>query len=586
MTTTLKKLAEIAGGEVIGDASVTVDAITLDSRAVESEHLFAAVPGTRAHGAEFAAQTSAKAVLTDARGVEILTASSAEAGAEGTEGVEGAQVKAFDRPIIVVDDIRAVLGDVSAEIYGHPTKQLTVIGVTGTSGKTTTTYLLETGLLAAGYSTGLIGTTGTRINREPIETKLTTPEAPTLQELFSRMVEEGVSHVVMEVSSHALELGRVNGVDFAVGGFTNLSQDHLDFHPTMEEYFAAKSALFIGDGAARHSVVCINDEWGERLADMVDAAGGPLTAVSTTGAISHAGEKAAAVEADVMLRERTRELLVPGTVVAWQHSVETTGEQHVALEINPSRDTEVIQAELARSFDFRLPLPGEFNIANAALAVGMASAAGIDLDIFISALTKVAVPGRMQRIDEGQDFVAVVDYAHKPAAIEAVLDTLRSQLEAASAASSGVAAGDEAAAGRIGVVVGAGGDRDSSKRGLMGAAAAKRADFVVVTDDNPRTEDPAPIRAAVIAGAREGAQDSGREVEIIEVASRAEAIDAVVNWAQTGDAVIVVGKGHEVGQLVGETMHHFDDREEVSRALQSKRAARLNAAEDSNGRQK
>lgn len=581
MTTTLKKLAEIAGGEVIGDASVTVDAITLDSRAVESEHLFAAVPGTRAHGAEFAAQTSAKAVLTDARGVEILTASSSEAGAPEA----GAGGEDFYRPIIVVDDIRAVLGEVSAEIYGHPTKQLTVIGVTGTSGKTTTTYLLETGLLAAGYSTGLIGTTGTRINREPVETKLTTPEAPTLQELFARMVEEGVSHVVMEVSSHALELGRVNGVDFAVGGFTNLSQDHLDFHPTMEEYFAAKSALFIGEGAARHSVVCINDEWGERLADMVDAAGGPLTAVSTTGAISRAGEEGTAAEADVMLRERTRELLVPGTVVAWQHSVETTGEQHVALEINPSRDTEVIQAELARSFDFRLPLPGEFNIANAALAVGMASAAGIDLDIFISALTKVAVPGRMQRIDEGQDFVAVVDYAHKPAAIEAVLDTLRSQLEAASAASSGVAAGVEATAGRIGVVVGAGGDRDSSKRGLMGAAAAKRADFVVVTDDNPRTEDPAPIRAAVIAGAREGAQDSGREVEIIEVASRAEAIDAVVNWAQTGDAVIVVGKGHEVGQLVGETMHHFDDREEVSRALQSKRAARLNAAEDSNGRQ-
>ena len=573
MTTTLKKLAEIAGGEVIGDGSVTVDAITLDSRAVGSEHLFAAVPGTRAHGAEFAGQTSAKAVLTDARGVEILTASSAEAGAG-----EGA----FDRPIIVVEDIRAVLGDISAEIYGHPTKQLTVIGVTGTSGKTTTTYLLETGLLAAGYSTGLIGTTGTRINREPVETKLTTPEAPTLQELFARMVDEGVSHVVMEVSSHALELGRVKGVDFAVGGFTNLSQDHLDFHPTMDEYFEAKSALFIGEGAARHSVVCINDEWGERLADMVDAAGGPLTAVSTTGAISHAADEGAVAETDVMLRERTRELLVPGTVVAWQQDAETTGEQHVALEINPSRDTEVIQAELARSFDFRLPLPGEFNIANAALAVGMASAAGIDLDIFISALTKVAVPGRMQRIDEGQDFVAVVDYAHKPAAIEAVLDTLRSQLDAATAST---AARSEVAPGRIGVVVGAGGDRDSSKRGLMGAAAAKRADFVVVTDDNPRTEDPAPIRAAVIAGAREGAQEAGRDVEIIEVASRAEAIDAVVNWAQTGDAVIVVGKGHEVGQLVGETMHHFDDREEVSRALQSKRAARLNAAEDSNGRQ-
>src|SRR5699024_3334812 len=182
---------------------------------------------------------------------------------------------------------------------------------------------------------------------------------------------------------------------------------------------------------------------------------------------------------------------------------------------------EIIQAQLPRSFDFELPLPGDFNIANAALAVGMASAAGIDLDTFISALTQVAVPGRMQRIDQGQDFVAVVDYAHKPAAIEAVLDTLRSQLDAA----------DTKSRGRIGVVVGAGGDRDSSKRGLMGAAAANRADFVVVTDDNPRTEDPAPIRQAVIAGAIEADEKAGRDAEIREIASRAEVIDEVVNWA-------------------------------------------------------
>src|SRR5699024_10103048 len=257
----------------------------------------------------------------------------------------------------------------------------------------TTTYLLESGLLAAGYSTGLIGTTGTRINRTPVDTQLTTPEAPTLQELFARMVDEGVTHVVMEVSSHALDLGRVQGVDFAVGGFTNLSQDHLDFHPTMEEYFSAKAKLFVGNNAARHAVVCINDDWGERLADQVDAEDIPLTVVSTTGAIAHTGDEGSVAEADEMLRERTREVLVLGTVVAWQQSVETTGEQQVALEINPPRESEVIQAEMARSFDFRLPLPGDFNIANAGLAVGMASAAGIDLDTFITALTKVAVPG-------------------------------------------------------------------------------------------------------------------------------------------------------------------------------------------------
>lgn len=580
MTTTLFKLAEIAGGEIIGDGETTVEAITLDSRRAEAEYLFAAVPGTRSHGATFAAATSAKAVLTDAAGVEILH----------RESVEGS----FDRPIIVVENIRAVLGEISAEIYGHPTKKLTIFGVTGTSGKTTTTYLLETGLLAAGYSTGLIGTTGTRINRKPVETQLTTPEAPTLQDLFARMVAENVTHVVMEVSSHALELGRVQGVNFAVGGFTNLSQDHLDFHPTMEEYFAAKSKLFLGEEAARNAVVCINDEWGERLADLVDEENRPLTVVSTTGAIAHTGEEGGVAQADAMLRERTRELLVPGTVVAWQQAVQATGEQQVALEINPPENSEIIQAQVPRSFDFELPLPGDFNIANAGLAVGMASAAGIDLDTFIAALTQVAVPGRMQRIDEGQDFVAVVDYAHKPAAIEAVLDTLRSQLDSAVPNSSRRNDAERIGAGRIGVVVGAGGDRDSSKRGLMGAAAANRADFVVVTDDNPRTEDPAPIRQAVMAGAIEAAEKAGRDVEFREIASRAEAIDEVVNWATSGDAVIVVGKGHEVGQLIGETMHHFDDREELARALQSKRTAHLNTpitpevrdtAEDSDERQ-
>ncbi|AMJ44322.1 UDP-N-acetylmuramoyl-L-alanyl-D-glutamate--2,6-diaminopimelate ligase [Corynebacterium stationis] len=580
MTTTLFKLAEIAGGEIIGDGETTVEAITLDSRRAEAEYLFAAVPGTRSHGATFAAATSAKAVLTDAAGVEILHRESAE--------------DSFDRPIIVVENIRAVLGEISAEIYGHPTKKLTIFGVTGTSGKTTTTYLLETGLLAAGYSTGLIGTTGTRINRKPVETQLTTPEAPTLQDLFARMVAENVTHVVMEVSSHALELGRVQGVDFAVGGFTNLSQDHLDFHPTMEEYFAAKSKLFLGEEAARNAVVCINDEWGERLADLVDEENRPLTVVSTTGAIAHTGDEGGVAQADAMLRERTRELLVPGTVVAWQQAVQATGGQQVALEINPPENSEIIQAQVPRSFDFELPLPGDFNIANAGLAVGMASAAGIDLDTFIAALTQVAVPGRMQRIDEGQDFVAVVDYAHKPAAIEAVLDTLRSQLDSAGPNSLRRNDAERIGAGRIGVVVGAGGDRDSSKRGLMGAAAAKRADFVVVTDDNPRTEDPAPIRQAVMAGAIEAAEKAGRDVEFREIASRAEAIDEVVNWATSGDAVIVVGKGHEVGQLIGGTMHHFDDREELARALQSKRTAHLNTpitpeardtAEDSDERQ-
>ena len=205
-----------------------------------------------------------------------------------------------------------------------------------------------------------------------------------------------------------------------------------------------------------------------------------------------------------------------------------------------------IQLTADDSYEFTLPMPGAFNVANAALAAAIAQTAGVELEAFLHGLEQAAVPGRMERIDEGQPFVAVVDYAHKPAAIGAVLATLRGQVE-----------------GRIGVAVGAGGDRDSSKRPLMGAEAAKGADYVVVTDDNPRTEDPAAIRAAVLAGARE----AGTDAEIVEVSPRGKAIDALVEWARPGDAVIVVGKGHEVGQLVGTEKLHFDDREEMRRAI-------------------
>ncbi|WP_175974572.1 UDP-N-acetylmuramoyl-L-alanyl-D-glutamate--2,6-diaminopimelate ligase [Corynebacterium sp. Marseille-Q2823] len=507
----LERLAEISSGTVIGDASTTVGSCGLNSATLPPGGLFAALPGTRVHGARYAADTAAAAILTDPEGQRIL----AEAGET--------------RPLLVVEDIRAILGHVSAEIYGHPTEKLTILGVTGTSGKTTTSYLLEAGLLHAGLSVGLIGTTGTRINREPVPTSLTTPEAPTLQELFARMVDEGVTHVVMEVSSHALSLGRVQGTRFAVGGFTNLSQDHLDFHPTMEDYFEAKTMLFDGPQAADRSVVCIDDEWGRRMAQR--AAARPVMKVST-------GTKDTGAD-----------------ITARQLSTEATGAQQVELMVSTG--------EHAGSYEFRLPMPGTFNIANAALATGMAAASGIEPRVFLEGVEKVAVPGRMERIDRGQQFVAVVDYAHKPAAVAAVLDTLRAQLEGSS--------------GRIGIVVGAGGDRDSSKRPLMGAAAAKGADMVVITDDNPRTEDPAAIRAAVLAGARE----ANPEADIREVGSRAKAIDEVVAWAQPGDAVIVVGKGHEVGQLIGDTVHHFDDREEMARALDAAMTATTLSTEES-----
>ncbi|WP_230208569.1 UDP-N-acetylmuramoyl-L-alanyl-D-glutamate--2,6-diaminopimelate ligase [Corynebacterium bouchesdurhonense] len=492
---TLARLAEIAGAELVHAprADWPVASVSLDSAAVEPGGLFAALPGTRVHGARYAFDSAAGAILTDREGLAII------AGTPDT------------RPVLVVDDVRRVLGEVAAEVYGWASKSMKLIGVTGTSGKTTTTYLLERGLTAAGCSVGLIGTTGTRIKGVDVPTALTTPEAPTLQALFARMAREGVTHVVMEVSSHALMLGRVGGTLFDAAGFTNLSQDHLDFHPTMEDYFEAK-ALFFDPASPLHaerSVICVDDEWGERMARV---ARNPVT-VGTRG------------QAGV-------------DVAATQLGADDSGAQEVELVLGDA------------TYEFTLPLPGAFNVANAALAVALAAEVGVDPEAFISGLSEASVPGRMQRIDRGQDFVAVVDYAHKPAAVAAVLDTLRGQVS-----------------GRVGVVLGAGGDRDASKRPVMGREAAARADLVIVTDDNPRTEDPAAIRAAVLEGAREAA---GAGVEIREVGHRGEAIDQLVAWALPGDAVIVVGKGHEVGQIVGTTTHHFDDREEMARALEAR----------------
>lgn len=486
--TSLQQLADIAGARIVNppSADAPVTFIGLDSQNVEPGGLFAALPGTRVHGATYAFDSAAGAILTDEAGLAII------------------QQTADRRPVLVVEDVRAILGYVAAEVYGHPSQSFTLLGVTGTSGKTTTTYMLEKGLTAAGCKVGLIGTTGTKIMGRDVATELTTPEAPMLQRLFAQMRDEGVTHVVMEVSSHALMLGRVTGSDFDVAAFTNLSQDHLDFHPTMEDYFQAK-ALFFDPASELHanrSVICVDDEWGERMAELAEA---PVTVATTKGA-------------DV-----TAELV----------RIDDQGRQRIQLTADGS-------------YKFTLPMPGAFNVANAALAAAIAQTAGVELEAFLHGLEQAAVPGRMERIDEGQPFVAVVDYAHKPAAIGAVLATLRGQVE-----------------GRIGVAVGAGGDRDSSKRPLMGAEAAKGADFVVVTDDNPRTEDPAAIRAAVLAGARE----AGTDAEIVEVSPRGKAIDALVEWARPGDAVIVVGKGHEVGQLVGTQKLHFDDREEMRRAI-------------------
>ncbi|MGW4534616.1 UDP-N-acetylmuramoyl-L-alanyl-D-glutamate--2,6-diaminopimelate ligase [Nocardia sp. NPDC004340] len=528
--TSLRTVSELTGATPAGPAAglqdIQVTGIEQRSNAVLPGDLFAGLAGGHSHGARYAADAVARgavAVLTDPAGAELI----------GEIAV----------PVLVHDAPRTILGELSSALYGDPSRKLRIIGITGTSGKTTTSYLVEAGLAASGLRTALIGTIETRIGGVRVPSALTTPEAPQLHAMFAVMVEQGVDAVVMEVSSHALALGRVDGVSFAVGAFTNLSQDHLDFHADFEDYFAAKRRLFIPDGpdtaaasrpsvAARTAVICVDDEWGQRLAgDVSDC----LAAESgdTTGRLRTVATRAG----------------VPADWTAGAATAGTGGTQ------------EFTAAGPGVNVDVRLRLPGAYNIANGLLSVAVCAAAGADIETSAAALGEVDVPGRMQRVDRGQEFLAVVDYAHKPAAIESVVATLRTWLADRPRLPG-------AGTGRLAVVVGAGGDRDAGKRPLMGAAAARGSDLAIITDDNPRSEDPAAIRAAVLAGA-EQVPDAERG-EVREVGDRAAAIHAAVNWARPGDAVLVAGKGHETGQEIAGVKQPFDDREVLAAALSEK----------------
>ncbi|GAB3466008.1 UDP-N-acetylmuramoyl-L-alanyl-D-glutamate--2,6-diaminopimelate ligase [Actinophytocola sediminis] len=467
-----------------------VTGITLRAQHVLPGDLFAALPGARVHGADFvdsAVAAGAVAVLTD------------EAGAV-RPAVRDAV--AADIPVVVHEDPRALIGSIAAWIYGEPSLGLSVIGVTGTSGKTTTAYMIEAALRAAGHRTGLVGTVETRIAGERLASAFTTPEAPDLQALFAVMVERGVTHVPMEVSSHALALGRVNGTRFAVGAFTNLSQDHLDFHPDMEDYFQAKALLF--DGRSTSEVVCVDGEWGKRL----------VTAHTITVATGEGADWTASGIATSRTGEQTFTM---------------HGPDGLALPVT-------------------LPIPGSFNIANALLAAACTHAVGVPPAEIAAGLAAVEVPGRMERVALGQDFTAVVDYAHKPAAVALALEAMRGRTD-----------------GRLIVVLGCGGDRDEGKRPMMGEAAARRADLLVVTDDNPRTEDPAAIRAAMLAGADQ--VPAAERGEITEVGDRRAAIETAVALARAGDVVVIAGKGHETGQEIDGVVHPFSDRDELRAAI-------------------
>ena len=479
--TPLAELADWLGPsllwDTVGDREANVTGISLSTQRVQPGDLYAALPGTHAHGAAFAADAlaaGATGVLTDSEGAGLLP---------------------HDAPALVVRDPRALLGRLAAHIYGDPASAIRMIGVTGTQGKTTTTRLLEDGLTAAGIISAVVGTVGTRIAGADIKTALTTPEAPDLHGLFALMREREVEACAMEVSSHALVLGRVDGVIFDVATFLNLGRDHLDFHPDVESYFAAKASLFTPE-RARRGLTNIDDEFGRRLLGQASI---PMQTFSVLG------------DAD------------------WRAT---------DIELGGAGSTFTVLGPDATRVSVRVPIPGAFNVSNALAALAAAALAGLDVDRVAAGIGRGAgVPGRLERVDAGQDFVLVVDYAHKPDAVEAVLSTLR-----------------PLTTGQLIVVLGAGGDRDPGKRPVMGEIAARLADVLIVTDDNPRTEDPAAIRAAVLAGTSDATS------EVVEIGDRRRAIAEACRRAAPGDVVLIAGKGHETGQEIAGEIYPFDDR--------------------------
>jgi len=451
-------------------ARVPITGVSLDSRTVQPGDLFAALPGRHEHGISYIAQARAAgavAVLTDEVGAGFSA----------------------DLPALVVPHPRPRLGAVASAIYGHPSHHLTVMAVTGTNGKTTTTWMTEAALRAGGRSTGVIGTLGAWIAGTRYPLSRTTPEAPEVHALLAVMVEQGVTCVVMEASSIAMVEGRLDGVDIDVALFTHLTQDHLDYHGSMEAYFESKAMLF---DCAKRGIIGIDDEWGRVL-------------------VRHCS-----------LPYQTWSL--NDSSADWHADPSEASGMHT-----------VIRGPHGLHCDLVVPMPGAFNIANAVCAVALADSVGVTPDIAAAGIETVSVPGRMQEVAHVGGIRGIVDYAHTPDAIERALAAARSR-----------------AHGRVICVVGAGGDRDRSKRALMGHAASHSADVVFVTDDNPRSEDPADIRREVLAGVIAGA-------DVHEIGDRAEAIAAAVEYARAGDIVIVLGKGHEQGQEINGQVVAFDD---------------------------
>jgi UDP-N-acetylmuramoyl-L-alanyl-D-glutamate--2,6-diaminopimelate ligase len=484
------RLDELIPTDVPGAGAVEIAGLAYDSRRVAPGTLFFCVPGEHSDGHDFAAQALAA----------------------------GAVALVVERPLnlgvpeMLVESVRAVMGPAAARFYGDPTAQLRVVGVTGTNGKTTTAYLARALLQATGERCGLMGTVTSVVAGGERPVTRTTPEAIDVQGTLRAMLDGGDTAATMEVSSHALELGRVAGVHFAAAIFTNLTQDHLDFHADMEHYFQAKRRLFVGAERPGVCVINVDDPYGRRLA------------AELGDAVSFA------IEGEADYRARDVQMDFAGCRFTLQ---------------TPDGECSVL-----------LALPGRFNVANALGALAATHAMGAGIDVLVAALARdVRVPGRFEPVHEGQDFAVLVDYAHTPDSLENVLRAAR-----------------ELARGRVVCVFGAGGDRDRGKRPLMGEIAARLADAVVVTSDNPRSEPPKAIVAEIVAGI-----DKPDRVHI-EV-DRRIAIGQAIALARADDVVVIAGKGHEQGQEFADGRKEpFDDVTVAREALRVRRGQAAGAA--------
>jgi UDP-N-acetylmuramoyl-L-alanyl-D-glutamate--2,6-diaminopimelate ligase len=473
---------DLAGAELHGDPSLEIGTVTHDSRHCDEGCLFVAIRGLAADGNDFVAAARSK----------------------GAAAVVSEEPRQGDVPWVRVSDAREALALLSAAVLGHPGRELDLVGVTGTNGKTTTAYMIDSALREAGDTVGLIGTVEHRVGDRVKEAVRTTPEASDLQSYLRQMVDEGCRRAVLEVSSHSLALKRVHGLEFAVGVFTNLSRDHLDFHGDMDSYFGVKRVLFDSllreDGRA---VINVDDDRGAELARTTTR---PVSSCSLS-----------------------------------------SGADFTAEEIHLSLDGTRFRARTpAGAFEMQTPLLGRFNVLNALCAFGSGLALGLPPDAVQRGIASLkGVPGRIERVDVGQDFTVLVDYAHTDDALKNLLETVR-----------------ELSPRRLITVFGCGGDRDQSKRPLMGAVASRLSDVVILTSDNPRSEPP----EAIIEDVRRGIP-AARTDETQVIVDRREAIARALDLGREGVVIVIAGKGHETYQVLRDRKVPFDDRQVVREML-------------------